>query len=322
MEQQHTNDEIDLGMLFKKLGDLWRSFLVRLFDCVQFVLRNWLIILLLLVLGIGGGFFLKKNYGGGYQSVLIIQNNFESSNYVYDALEKLKANERESWFREKYGFDIDNATITDVEIEPIISIVDLIASTDDDGRVLEQYLSEADFQEDLLLSEAFINEYQYHRVTLEFNTLATSKVFDGILNYLNDNSYFQKAKVIGIEEIKTQIKSHQKSIDGIDAVFFSYKDSLPGVSGAQFTFESKETTNLHFLLEEKRKLLDRISFLKTSLLKTDDVVYVINNKALSYRMTLIDSMHILLPLLLVVLFIIFSWLKDLYKRVAIMKTNK
>ena len=316
MEQQHSNDEIDLGLVFKKIGELWRSFLVWIFNCIQFVFRNWIVLLVLIVVGYGLGYVWKQYNKGQYEAVLLVKTNFGSANYVYDAIEKIRTNEKEPWFREKYGFNNEENVIKEIDIEPIVDILSLLNVTRDENRVLEHYLSEADFEEDILVSEAFINEYPLHRITIELTGDANNDAITGMLNYLNDNEYYNQAREVVIAETKAKIMGHEKSIEGVDAVFFSFKDSLKGNGPSQVNVKTNQTTNLHWLVEEKGRIMNTVETLKKDLLMMDSTVYVVNSPKINYAFKFFDQKQIITPVLFVFLFVFISWLISFYKKLS------
>lgn len=316
MEKQSTNDEIDLGLVFKKIGEAWNGFLIWIFNCIQFAKRNWVLLLILAVVGGGLGYLWEKNSKGRYEAILLIKANFDSSNYVYDAIDKVRSKEKEPWFREKYEFNNDVNVIKEIEIEPVVDILALLEATNDENRILEQYLSEADFEDDILLSEAFINEYPLHRITIEISGEGNNDAITGLLNYLNDNPFYKQAQPILINEVKQQIKHHETSIKGINEVLFSYKDSLLNTGNTQFMVKSNQTTNLHWLVEEKTNLMETIADLKKNLLTMDKIVYVVNDSKIRYKYKITDNKKIVLPLVLIILFILVYGFRNFYKKIS------
>ena len=97
-------------------------------------------LLLLIILGAVGGHYWQKASPAEKATTVIIQNNFDSTNYVYGALETLARKHRrgDGPFLKKYGFDQVPGSIIEIEIEPIVNILDLIRRTNDvTGRSLE-----------------------------------------------------------------------------------------------------------------------------------------------------------------------------------------
>jgi uncharacterized membrane protein len=61
------DQEIDLTQISKKIGRLFEWINTFLFRCIQFFVKNAIVILILLVIGVGLGFYLdvtKKTHNG------------------------------------------------------------------------------------------------------------------------------------------------------------------------------------------------------------------------------------------------------------------
>lgn len=320
MEQQHSNDEIDLGLVFKKIGELWRSFLVWIFNCIQFVFRNWIVLLVLIVVGYGLGYLWEQNSTGEKKTNIILQANFGSANYVYDAIDMLKKVEKDPNRGTAYGFDSENRAIKEVDIRPIVDIIKLTGLVRDQDRVFEEFMASADFEDELLLSNIFIDKYKYHELEVITKGDAPNTIIESILAYLNDNEFYKKAQIIGKQETENQIQNHLKSISGIDDVMSSYSNKIATEEdGPQYVFNSSQSSNLHLLLAEKRTILRDIEELKIDLINMDKPVSLINTPKMYYAFSILDVKSVLLPIVLVVLFVLFSWFFSFYKK---MKANQ
>jgi hypothetical protein len=317
MTDKH-NDEIDLGLIFRKIKEGYNSMLVAGYNAVQFAKKNWIILLILIVGGAVAGHFWQENHKAGKMATLIIQNNFGSSSYVYEAVSLFnkKQKQGDAKFLKQYGFDAEDMTITEVEIEPIVNIIELLKKSEENDRNLEQYLAQSDFEDDILLSEVFYPEYKYHKLYISTTSEGSVKTIEKFLAYLNNNDLFLKAKDIVIEETKERIIKNDSSIANIDAVFYetSAKYGENKFNPSQVYFKSLTNNNLHLLLETKNALIAENESLKIELLKYDNVVSVINKPALHYTFSLLDNKRVLFPLVLVFLFGFFAVLRRLYKK--------
>ncbi|QNJ97481.1 hypothetical protein [Constantimarinum furrinae] len=314
---QNNNDEIDLGVVFRKLKEQYRNFLIWLYHCVQFVIRNIIILLVLLVVGIAAGYFWKENSKGEKITEVIIQNNFNSTNYVYNAILILKSKSKQGdlKFLSKYGFKTDEIEIKDLEITPIVNILDLAKKTKDEDRTFEEYMAQTDFEDDILLSEVFYTEYTYHRLLITGTHVAGDETIKSLINYLNSSDLYQEIKAVSIEETKAKIARNEKSIKDIEGVFESYVDSnAVAAAASQVYFKNNENNNLHFLLEEKRIIMDEIEKLKIELIKYDDVVSLINQPKFVSSVGILDRKTILVPFFLIFFFVAFSVIRSTYRK--------
>lgn len=320
MEKQYTNDEIDLGLVFRKIGEAWNGFLIWIFNCIQFAKRNWVLLLILAVVGGGLGYLWEKNSSGEKKTTLILQTNFGSAHYVYDAIDVLQKVEKDPNRGGAYGFDSENRMINEVDIEPIVDIIKLTSLVRDEDRVFEEFMSSADFEDELLLSSVFIDKYKYHSLELVTKGDASNTIIKSILSYLNDNDFYKKAQVVGKAEIQAQIDNHEKSISGIDDVMSSYSNKTKTQEdGPQYVFNSSQSSNLHLLLAEKRAIMRDIEELKIDLINMEQPVSLINTPKLYYAYSILDQKSIILPIVLMFMFVIASWFVGLYKK---MKYNQ
>jgi hypothetical protein len=123
------------------------------------------------------------------------------------AVEQLnqKIKEKDIVFLEREGFITDSIVIKNIEIEPVVSLTDLLdKSNNSDYRYLETFLENANYKDELLTSELFITEYIYHKILINTSSSATKKDIDQILNYLNNNEVFNSIKDIVKEDTQTQ----------------------------------------------------------------------------------------------------------------------
>ena len=86
---QKNQDEIDLFLVIDKLKQGYYKLLASFYKIVQFIIRHWIVLLILIVGGYFIGYFLQKSAPPKREAKLIVQNNFNSSSYVYEAVKLL-----------------------------------------------------------------------------------------------------------------------------------------------------------------------------------------------------------------------------------------
>ncbi len=317
MTDKH-NDEIDLGLVFRKMKEGYHSLLVSGYKGVQFVKRFWIVLLILIIGGVIAGHFWQKAHKADKLATLIVQNNFGSSSYVYNAIELLnrKMKQGDGRFLKRYGFNPETPELVTIEIEPIVNIMELMEKSESNDRNLEQYLAQSDFEEDILLSEVFYTEYKYHKMFVYTTAEGSMETVDKVLAYLNSNEIFQQTKELMIAETTNRIKQNETSIENIDAVFDEYvgkiNNSQPNPS--QVFFKSQENNNLHQLIEWKNILISENEMLRKELIKYDNVVTVINSPELHFTFTFWDNKRLIVPLFLILFFVFLVVLYGLYKK--------
>ena len=313
---QNNQEEIDLFLVLDKLNKAYHRLLAGLYQGFRFVIKHWIILLILIVGGYFGGQFWQQSITPTKEAKLIVQNNFDSSSYVYNAIELLnvKYKQGDKAFLNKHDFNADNPDLDDIIIEPIVNIMDLLEKHETSDRNLDSYIGKADFEEDLLLSEVFIPEYTYHRITVTTQKTDLT-VIDKILNYLNSSEIYNRTKDVVIAETQLRIQRNDLSIINIDAIFDEYAGKNEGdPNPSQVFFKSQQNNNLHQLIDKKKELIEENEMLKRELIKYDKVVSMVNNPGFYRTSSFTDKKKTLLPIFLVFVYIGFFVLRNVYKK--------
>jgi len=313
---QNNQEEIDLFLVLDKLSKAYHRFLASVYNGIRFVIKQWIVLLILIVGGYFGGQFWQRSLKSTREATLIVQNNFDSSGYVYSAIELLnvKYKQGDKAFLKKHNFNIEDPDLDDIIIEPIVNIMDLLEKHETSDRNLDTYLGKADFEEDLLLSEVYYPEYKYHRITV--STLKNNlETIQKVLTYLNSNETYSKTKEIVIAETYLRIQRNDTSISNIDAIFDEYAGKhFVDANPSQVYFKSQQNNNLHQLLDKKKELIDENEKLKRELIKFDDVVFLINDPNFYKTSSFTDKKKTLLPIFLVFVYIAFFVMRNVYKK--------
>ena len=313
--EKHT-EEIDLFYVMKKLKNIYRGWLARGYHAVQFLKKQWIILTIIIVGGHFAGKFLQQSLRQKYEAVIIMQNNFGSSSYVYDAINTLNLNcqKKDKLFLDKLGLGNKEHELIEIRIEPIISMRDLLETTSEDNRNLATYTTLLDSEDDLMSSEVFHSNYQYHRVIVK--TFANNEAtINNIIDYLNNNDAFNAIKDVVRSETQLTINRNNKTIDLIDDLLVEYSgrkdEPLSKIVGTDFP-SVKINNSLHELISKKIGLMSRNEYLLTELTKYDSIVAVVNSPKLVKTNEFLDKKGTLIPLGLVLLFFGYFWLKSLY----------
>ena len=313
---QNNQEEIDLFVVLDRLAKAYHRFLTSVYKGMRFVAKNWIVLLILIVGGYFGGQFWQQSLTPVRQATVIVQNNFDSSSYVYDAIELLnvKYKQGDKRFLNEYEFDADDPELESIIIEPIVNIMDLLEKHETSDRNLDSYLNQSDFEEDLLLSEVYYPEYSYHRITIETKKPSLQTI-EKVLNYLNSSEVYAEIKEVAIAETKLRIERNDTSIANIDAIFDEYSGKNEGdPNPSQVFFKSQQNNNLHQLIDKKKELIEENAMLKKELIKYDNVVAKVNEPNFYRTSSFTDKKKTLLPIFLVFLYIGFFVIRNVYRK--------
>lgn len=317
--EQNNNDEIDLGLILKKVSSAYKYLLIGLYRGYKFILRNWIIFLILIVIGGLLGYFLDSNSKAPKSTSLVVQVNFDASNYVYDAVEQLqnKIAEYDTVALKKMGFYRDHKLVLFyAEIQPIVDVLAIIKEARGNDRGIEALLEQSKYEDDMLTSEIFIPEYKSHRIQLITSHRGTSETIDSFLTYLNDNEIFNEIKKVKIENTKSNIAYNTQSIAFLDSIVKTYgiviKNNAPP---NQIYFNTYEVNNgnIHLMFREKRLIQEEIDELSVELLKYNSIVTLLNKPLLQETKSIFNKKIIMYPFFFIVIFLLVRVIRHFFK---------
>lgn len=315
MAEQNASEEVDLGYMFSKVKESYNDSLVYLYRKIK---GNWIALIAVIIIGIIAGFILNSLKKEVKETSLIVQINFDSTNYIYNAIDQLnkKIEQNDTLFLVNQGLYNDNPLIVSAEIEPIVNILDIIENTQTtNSAYLKTVFDESKFEDDMLTSEMFIPQYKYHRITLLSNKANTDEIVDYFLKYLNNNDLLNKIKKVKVDNTKLIIERNKQSISYIDSIVKVYGTLIENpVTTGQNYYSSYEVNNgnIHLLFEGKADLLEKNQELEIELEKYDNIIELINTPEFEVRKEF--SNVLLIPILLLLIYIVVAFLVGLYKR--------
>lgn len=288
----HNNSqEIDLAKLYNNITS---SIALKIYNLMQFFLKNIIYIIILFVIGAGIGFYLDKQKNKLYEHQVILALNFDSSAFLYNKIENLNTEE----FPE----------IASAKIEPIIDVVSFIHSKWDNIKIAE-YLSENNISiHKYKKGEQTEKIYRYHLVTLKSKKEdINGSVINSFLDKLNQEPYFMNRKIIENQNIAMKIAEYEKSINDLNKIFEKLGTELAS-SGNGIKIETQ--TQANDLLNNKQNIVEKLSELKIIQSEQSKVFYDLT------RITNIQSNSILftvlVPILLLFLLFFFNGLRFIY----------
>lgn len=122
MSTNSQDQEIDLGQVFKKIGNFFKSLIDKLFDVILFIKKNIIILAILFIIGAAIGFYLDKT-NKRYNNEVIVAPNFSSVDYLYSKIELLEAKRKENdtvFFKELGFKNVKELGL--IKIEPVLDV--------------------------------------------------------------------------------------------------------------------------------------------------------------------------------------------------------
>lgn len=311
--QNQIDQEIDLGQIFNKIGSFFGQLTLSIFQGMQFIKRNIILLLVLILVGAVLGYFIDKN-NKIYSHEIIVAPNFGTVDYLYEKVELLnsKLSERDDEFLKLNKFD-NSDTFLKIEIEPLLDIYSFVnnniafannAQNTQNFELVKLLAEDGDISK-VIKDKLTSKNYHHHNITIITNgVVREDELIKNVLDYLNNNSYYDEIKKLRLENIKEQIAKDEIIVHQIDTILnqFSSTTNLPKNDKLVYY---NDNTQLNELIKHKGTLIGDIGFQKTQLIDLNKIILdksVLMNKKFTKGIN--NKMKFILPFLFVSLFLL------------------
>jgi hypothetical protein len=318
LPQNTENQEIDLSQISNKIGSLFQNFSALIFRCIQFFIRNVIVIIALLIVGIGLGFFLDTTQKT-YDQQIIVAPNFKSSDYLYAKIDLINAKiiEGDTLFLKNSVGLKKPKTIKGIKIEPITDVYKFIENKTENFELIKLMAEDGDIKkilEDNLTSKNYTN----HEIVITTNDLITEKsTIEPILNFLNESDYFKKVQIEELKNAQIKLSKNDTIIAQIDAVLKGFSSDVNSRKQSDKLVYYNENTQLNDIIKTKGDLIYQQGVLRVDLIGMDKVIKE-NSATLNkqHQSFIGGKLKLILPFLLILFFIIWSLFINFYKKQA------
>lgn len=313
------NNEIDLEKVYLKFNNSLKRSLVRVYDFLLFLKRNSLYLILIFLLCTTAGFFLDKK-GNTYTSEIFLKSNFDNVDYLYSKIDAInsKVIQQDSIFLKKNNLNIKN--VIKVEIKPIEDPFNFVSSKNDKAFELLKLFAEENDISKVISDKNFYKNYSNHTIIITSNTPINFKeVYKSIINYLNNNQYYEDIKVIIDQNTKDKIEANKLIIAQIDDI----------ISNAN-TQKDSTSTNI-VMVGENSKLSDLLHMKEELINENQNFNFTILNNTSVFKIISIDienlkqTKHLFIlifPILGLVCFFFFAFMKAVIRTAKSYKKNE
>ena len=315
MAEQNTSEEVDLGYLFSKISSFFRSFIRLLFTIIAFFIKYIIVTVVLIIIGIGIGYYLDKNEIEVYNNELIVIPNFESTQYFYDKVEALmaKVKDRDTTFLKKIvGPNYED--LKKLEAEPIVDIYGW-ASGSRERVDLFRVLAEKQNIQEYIKDPQNHQYYKYHHLTIKIKGKTYSEeIINGIVDYFNSNLHYSEYMEVGRKNTAFRIETTEKMLSQIDSLL---KASVltEKITQNSPSIAINDNSQLNDILQTKGDLTRNLLFLNKQKIDEQQIIKV---ASVNYNISDLSGFKlgnkIKLPLILVLFFSGFFFLKYIYRK--------
>lgn len=320
------NEEINLTDLSKKAKGFFSRVNDSFFDGILFIKRNIIIITLLIIVGVTLGIY-KDNKDNTYVTKVFVIPNFESVDYLYEQVNKIKTKlkQGDDVFIQKNNIN-KSAKIVNLKVEPVVDIYNFVDNpnkTDDENDrtfYLFKLISESGDLKSVLESDYTSKNYKKHLLTITTRDMVSyENDIKPIIDYLNADPYYKLMKTEYINNLNIKIAANDKMIAQIDALL----DDFSRISTKLELLNFNDKTELNEVLKLKDKLvrqqaslrIDKVNF--TNIIKDTSMMLNMKNYTI-----ITGAMKFIYPIVLILLFIALVKFKNYYKKQsAKRKTN-
>ncbi len=232
-EKQIQSDEIDLGQIFARIGDFFKSIgygFIKFLAIIRNVpLNNRVLFVMLLLMGGTLGFFyssfFKKKF---YESSMILSSDYLNKRIVDNSIDKLNllAGERSSkgLAHVLHISDTLASNIIWVDAKPFVAERELI-----EIEVLKEQLKNAQIKNQQVIDQVIKrieieNQHAFEFTVRTFSPTVVKPLQDALVNYFKDNQYIKKRIQIGQENLiskKNKLQRELSKLDSLKKVIYS-----------------------------------------------------------------------------------------------------
>lgn len=315
------DQEIDLLEISKKIGGFFRRMNTFLFRCIQFFVKNAILILILLVIGLGLGFYLDKTQAS-YDSEIIVMPNFSSNDYLYSKINLINAKiaDGDTTFLKAIGITGSTA-ISKIDIKPVMDVYKFANKNPQNYETLKLMADKGDISK-IVEDEMTSKNYLFHSITVQSSKAVTVVGFvNPLLNYLNTSDYYSKIQNENLKNITLKITENDSIIKQIDAFLNNIKTNTGGKSNNLVYYN--ENSQLNDIIKTKDLLIreqgdHRVEFINLD--KTIKEISIVTN--IKNLKGVNGKMKLVLPVIFILLFLLGIAFTKFYKKQKIKFDNQ
>jgi len=313
-----SQEEMDLTNVFKLLMRGFYWVMAVCFKAIDFLLKFWWALVALIVAGVLLGYFTMGD--PSYKASLVIQTNFNTQPYVYNAVEQFNLNlkEDDTRFLVEVGLDTLDPGINKATMDPVIDVIDLLENVKTGDRNLETVIEELNIEDDkeLFATDRFYSSYTFHKLNLELSENGGKDEINALLDYINNKPLIKaistEAKRNRIEHIERNEQT-LKQMDDVVEAFVVTNEVANKNSGSMSFYNNSSNVDLRQLFLQKAELVLETEELKNELVTMEDAAVIVSDIQTSIDEGLGDKKYIVYPVFFVFIFVLIAGIRYVYR---------
>lgn len=313
-KSQSDNQEVDLSMISAGIGNFLQNISMAIFEAIQFIIRNIIIIGILFAIGVGLGLYLDQTRRS-YDHQVIVQPNFGSTDYLYGKIDLIesKIKDNDTIFLKTIGLPADE--ISHIEIKPIVDIYRFVNNSEQNFDLLKLMSEDSDVKK-IMEEKATSKNYAFHLISFKTRTKTTSKIaVEPLLNYLNNSEYYAQIQKVYINNELLKMKANELTIAQIDGFLNSFSNTVNSTAKSDKLVYYNENTQLNDVIQTKDKLIQEQGNLRIEMVGLDKIIKE-NSSTLNIenKESINGKLKLILPMLFIFGYICIHYLIGFYKR--------
>lgn len=317
----NANDEIEMSVFFNGIKRFFIGLLKLIFQALAFY-RKYIIVVLILVIGGGvGGYYMDNNNLKNYRNDVIVIPNFESTEYLYDAVEMVnsKIKNKDAAFFSKIKIE-DYLSLREIIIKPVTDVYDMVKQEKSNLDVFK-IMSEKGDMPKVLADLTTGRHFKFHKISIyEKGSSYGNKNIKALLNFLNDNAYYQNyGKALRISQEK-KIEKNNEMIAQIDSLFSSISKSKT-IASNDSKISINQNTQLNDLILTKESLIIDNRKIQLELIDNQNVIQEVCTVNDIIEDRILSNKTMSLPFLLLMAFSGVFLLRFIYSKLRSISVN-
>ena len=310
---QHNpqDQEIDLTQISKRIRSFFEGINTLIFRCIQFFVKNAIIIIILLVVGLGLGLFLDQTQKT-YDHQIMVTPNFGSADYLYSKIDLIdsKIKEGDTVFLKQIVGIKKPTEILKIDIKPVADVYKFIENKPENFELIKLMAEDGDINK-ILEDNLTSKNYTSHAITFKTKrTTNDSETVEPIINYLNETDYYKKIQKETVNNVQIKMIQNDTIISQINGVLNGFSNMVNGAQKSDKLVYYNENTQLNDVIKTKETLINEQGIFRVKLVGLNKIVKdnsttlnIENTKSVSGKLKLILPILFLLSFILIHLFL-------------------
>ena len=324
-QQNNIPEEIDLGILFKKISGFFSDFKFSIFKFILHIKNNVLLFLGIIGLGIVLGYFLDVSLKV-YESNVIVTPNMGGTDYLYSKIDLLSSKLQENDFKFFNSIGIKNPDkIGVIEIDPIVDIYSFVNNSTSAASAqntqnfeLVKLLSESSDINKVIKEELTSKNYPHHKIHILTSCATTEgEIIKPLLKYLNTDEYLNQILAISKNNIKIKMKKNEELIAQTDSLIRILTTNLTKNQKSSNLVYNNENNQINSFFDLKNNLINEIAGQKIALVNQNTIVKDISTVSnIKNTKGINGKLKFVLPLVFLALYFLGKFFNEFYKKQA------